>query len=131
MTERNTTAGVLFENGCFLVAKRKKGGPLSEKWEFIGGKNRYGESLEETLKREWLEETGLIVDVGTFLLNTTFVNNDTLYTLHCFRVERIGGKDPSLNVHEAFLWADRETLSSLSFAPSDCVIRDYLLSCDL
>ncbi len=131
MVERSTTAGVLFEDGCFLVAKRKTGGPLSQKWEFIGGKNRYGESLEETLKREWFEETGLRVKVGRFLLNTTFINNDTRYTLHCFLVERKEKSEPLLFVHDAFLWADKRELSLLSFAPSDEVIRDYLLSCDL
>ena len=35
MTERNTTAGVLIKDNLYLVARRKEGGPLSLKWEFI------------------------------------------------------------------------------------------------
>lgn len=33
------------------------------KWDFPGGTNEFGESLEETLKREIIEETGLMVEV--------------------------------------------------------------------
>lgn len=33
------------------------------KWDFPGGTNEFGESLEETLEREVLEETGLKIEV--------------------------------------------------------------------
>ena len=48
MEERVTTAGIALNCGHVLIAKREKGGALSGKWEFPGGKNRYGESEEET-----------------------------------------------------------------------------------
>ena len=129
MLTRDTTAGVLNEDGRYLVAQRKKGGPLSEKWEFIGGKNRYGETLQDTLKREWMEEVGLKISVGEFLLNTEFDNNDTHYTLHCYRVYSVSeSTELSLSVHNDVRWVTREELSSLDFGPSDGVIRDFLLS---
>ena len=129
MLTRDTTAGVLEEDGRYLVAQRKKGGPLSEKWEFIGGKNRYGETLQDTLKREWMEEVGLKISVGEFLLNTEFDNNDTHYTLHCYRVCSVSeSSELSLTVHNDVRWVTREELSSLDFGPSDSVIRDYLLT---
>ena len=133
MIERDTTAGVLTdERGLYLVAQRKEGGPLSRKWEFIGGKNRYGETLPETLKREWMEEVGLSIDVGDFLLNTDFVNNGTHYTLHCFRVFSLSDTAcVSLSVHDDIRWVTKEELETLDFGPSDSVIRDYLLKCDL
>lgn len=33
------------------------------KWDFIGGKNEFGETLEETLKREAVEEAGIEIEV--------------------------------------------------------------------
>lgn len=132
MTERNTTAGVLEENGLFLVAKRKKGGPLSEKWEFIGGKNRYGETLEETLCREWLEEVGLEISVGEFLVRTEFTNAGTHYTLHCYRVQRVDdASEFVITVHDALRWVTPEELAALDFGPSDSIIRNHILSCML
>ena len=130
MIERLTTAGVLIRGGNFLVAKRQKGGPLSEMWEFIGGKNRYGESLEETLKREWREEVSLDISVGDFLLKTDFFNKDVHYTLHCFIVTTTSF-DYKINVHQALRWVGKNELRLLSFGPSDSVIRDYLIDSDL
>ncbi len=129
MTERDTTAGVLVDgDGLYLVAQRKEGGPLSRKWEFIGGKNRYGESLAETLKREWMEEVGLEVEAGEFLLNTQFINNGVRYTLHCFRVRLLSGSDAiNLTVHDDVRWVTKDELRALDFGPSDSVIRDYIL----
>ena len=69
MEERLTTAGVAYRNGEFLVARREKGGPLSEKWEFVGGKNRWGETIEESLEREWKEELDLVVSPRVSLRN--------------------------------------------------------------
>lgn len=129
MIERNTTAGVLEKDGLFLVGERKEGGPLSLKWEFIGGKNRYGESLGETLEREWMEELGLRIKTGPFLLNTEFTNGETHYTLHCFRVFLV--EEPgeiSSTIHKSLRWVDKTELSLLDFGPSDSVIRDYICS---
>ena len=96
MEERITTSGVAENRGLFLVAKRLPGGPLSEKWEFVGGKNRWGESVEDTLQREWLEELNLRVDVKEHLLDTEFIYNDTHFTLKCHRVEVLDGEVTTL-----------------------------------
>lgn len=128
MERRNTTAGVLVKDNLYLVAKRKKGGPLSGKWEFIGGKNKWGETIEETLVREWMEEVGLDIRVGEYLTSTTFVNNSVHYTLHAYLVYPISDtSNLALSVHECLKWVTKEDLSSLSFGPSDTVIRDFLL----
>ena len=126
MEERITTSGVAENRGLFLAAKRLPGGPLSEKWEFVGGKNRWGESVEDTLQREWLEELNLRVDVKEHLLDTEFIYNDTHFTLKCHRVEVLDG-EIKLSVHQEYRWVDKSELSTLDFGESDSVIKDWVI----
>ena len=126
MEERITTSGVAEKKGEFLVAKRLPGGPLSEKWEFVGGKNRWGESVPDTLKREWMEELNLEVEVKEHLLDTEFTYKETHFTLVCHKVEIIGG-DIKLSVHQDYKWVDKEGLKLLDFGKSDGVIRDWII----
>jgi mutator protein MutT len=67
------------------------------KWDLIGGKNEIGESLEETIKREIKEETGLKVKVKDFLSksickNWDFPNYYQHTLLFCYVCEPVGGK---------------------------------------
>ena len=75
MEERITTAGIVVEEGRLLVGRRRTEGSLIDgRWEFIGGKNRWGESCEETLRREFMEELGVEVSVGDYLTQVDFTN---------------------------------------------------------
>jgi ADP-ribose pyrophosphatase YjhB (NUDIX family) len=49
-----------------MVASRYPNQP-QPLWNLPGGRQRRGELLEATLRREFLEETGLAVEVGRFL----------------------------------------------------------------
>ncbi|HZN57881.1 MAG TPA: (deoxy)nucleoside triphosphate pyrophosphohydrolase [Planctomycetota bacterium] len=51
--------GVIERGGRYLVAKRPDGAHAGGTWEFPGGKSRPGEDIDEALRREVLEETGL------------------------------------------------------------------------
>ncbi|MCA1063693.1 NUDIX hydrolase [Rossellomorea sp. AcN35-11] len=70
MNERNTSKyhrafgvyGVCFENDKLLVI-RKNRGPYMNRYDLPGGSLEEGESLSQALKREYLEETGLDVEL--------------------------------------------------------------------
>lgn len=126
MTERITTAGIAIRNGRILVGKRVKGGSLSEKWEFPGGKNRWGETVSDTLKREYDEELGVEVNVGDEIFQYDFVNKDTQYHLKACLVEVLSD-DYRLIVHTEMKWVDRNELISLPMGGSDEAIRDFLV----
>ena len=93
---------------------------------FVGGKNRWGESVPDTLKREWMEELNLEVEVKEHLLDTEFTYKETHFTLVCHKVEIIGG-DIKLSVHQDYKWVDKEGLKLLDFGKSDGVIRDWII----
>ena len=59
------TAGILEENGCVLIARRRPGTHMGGKWEFPGGKIEAGESPEQSLARELQEELGVRARIGT------------------------------------------------------------------
>lgn len=82
--------GILIENNNILIVQQK----LSESraWSLPGGRLERGESLEQGLKRELKEETGLDVQVER-LLYLCDVNASDNTILHItFLLKRIGGE---------------------------------------
>ena len=58
----DVAVGILMkENGDVLLAQRPAGKPYEGYWEFPGGKVETGETVEEALKREFMEELGITV----------------------------------------------------------------------
>ncbi|MDY0244884.1 MAG: NUDIX domain-containing protein [Sphaerochaeta sp.] len=128
MQERVTTAGILVQDGKYLVAKRKGKGSIGGLWEFPGGKNRYTETEEETLIREFQEELGLSVSVGPLVHSHDFINKDTRYHLKAYLVSALPISHLDLLVHSEFRWVALQDLPSYDFAPSDQEIVKTLLS---
>lgn len=126
MNERITTAGIFIKDRKVLVGKRIKGGAISEKWEFPGGKNRWNESVEETLIREYREELGVDIIVHDELLSFDFENKGTLYHLKAMLID-IPKPEYTLNFHSKLLMADALTLQRLDFADSDSRIASFLV----
>lgn len=118
--ERITTAGICIKEGKILIGQRIPKGSIASKWEFPGGKNRWEESEEETLKREFKEELGVDIEVGKLLATHDFVNKETLYHLKAYQVfidNEI--EDFKLSVHTQLKWEEFENLDDYNFAPSD------------
>ena len=54
---------VIVDSGKVLIVKRKYD-PLAGQWSLPGGGVELGETLEDSIVREMLEETGLEIEVG-------------------------------------------------------------------
>ena len=128
MEERITTAGVLIIDGRFLIAKRIESGSIGGMWEFVGGKNRWGESEEETLKREFLEELGLAIEVEGLIHSHFFINKETRYHLKAYLVHLSSPFKPRLTVHTELRWVSLNELKEYAMAPSDQEIVSTLRS---
>ncbi|MDP4010001.1 MAG: 8-oxo-dGTP diphosphatase [Candidatus Shapirobacteria bacterium] len=59
MNLRQTTLGFLIKDNQILLAMKKRGFGAG-KWNGVGGKPNDGELIEETLKREIMEEIGVV-----------------------------------------------------------------------
>ena len=84
--------GISMSEDRLLLIKHKGFGAEGYLWAPPGGGVEFGESITDALKREFLEETGLEVEVEQFL----FVNEYIALPLHAvelfFSVKRIGGE---------------------------------------
>jgi mutator protein MutT len=75
------------QEGKILIDKRRQGGQLGGLWEFPGGKLEPGETIEECIEREIIEELGIKIKVGDRLITiehdyTNF--HITLNVYHCY-----------------------------------------------
>lgn len=59
----DVAAGLLFRDGKLLITQRHAGSHLGGLWEFPGGKREAGETFEQCLRRELMEELGCEVEV--------------------------------------------------------------------
>jgi len=128
MENRITTAGVLIIDGRFLIAKRIESGSIGGMWEFVGGKNRWGESEEETLKREFLEELDLAIEVEGLIHSPFFINKEPRYHLKAYLVHLSSPFKPRLTVHTELRWVSLNELKEYAMAPSDQEIVSTLRS---
>ncbi len=123
---RITTAGLACRSGRYFTALRKPGSSIGESWEFPGGKHRRGETPQQTLRREFLEELGIDIKVGELLFETTFKNHQQEYLLMVYGVT-LADQEPVLNEHLKVGWFLPEELLQLPLAGSDRAIAEYLV----
>ena len=66
---KHVACGIMYnELNQVLLGKRHPKGPYPNIWEFPGGKLEEGETLEECLQREWLEELNLSIAIDNKLV---------------------------------------------------------------
>ena len=98
---------------------------MGETWEFPGGKAEPGESLEEAMHREWLEELEVDITLGEELARVEFSNNGKDYLLHGFFVTPCS-ENWVLHEHTTYRWATKEELLELPLSDSDRSLALYL-----
>lgn len=88
---RVRVGGLLVEEEKILLLKHQNLGPEGYLWSPPGGGVDFGESLHDALKKEFLEETNLKIDVGEYLFTNEFINNPYHAIELFFRVKRVSG----------------------------------------
>jgi 8-oxo-dGTP diphosphatase len=111
------TAAVIERAGEYLVTRRQRGVHLEGYWEFPGGKCDPGESLEQCLRRELVEELGADAEIGAELLAVTHTYPERRVELHFMACTLIGTPSPRLG--QEMRWVARAELRSLQFPPAD------------
>ncbi|WP_436517226.1 NUDIX domain-containing protein [Ekhidna sp. To15] len=105
---RVRVGGLLVENSKILLLKHQNIGPEGYLWSPPGGGVEFGESLHEALKKEFLEETNLNINVGEYLFTNEFIRKPYHAIELFFLVKRTSGTlklgyDPELAENQQML----------------------------
>jgi 8-oxo-dGTP diphosphatase len=120
-------AGIIFNDGKFLVARRSAHKSMGGKWEFPGGKIEQNETPEETLIREFKEEFNITITIDHFFLDTTHDYGDFTINLVSFKGRFIEGTIKLVD-HDSYLWIEVDNLNDFDWAEADIPIIQKLQS---
>jgi len=121
------TAAVIQSNGKVLIALRPPQGLLGGLWEFPGGKVEAGESLEDGLRREILEELGVTVAVGEPLGVYKHAYTHFKVRLHAFYCTLPAANSPQPLHHSALAWVSPPELTTYPMGKIDRMISQDLV----
>lgn len=127
-TVRVVAAVIKAENGKgqpIIFATQRGYGDLKGGWEFPGGKIEEGETPQEALKREIMEELDTEISVGD-LIDTIEYDYPTFHlSMDCFWCQIVKG-DLVLKEHEAAKWLSKDELDSVEWLPADVTLIDQI-----
>ena len=118
-------AGAIIKEGYVFAAQRGNKGETKFKWEFPGGKIEPGETPQQALARELLEELKIKVKVHERI--TSIVDEYPTQILHIdtYRCELLEGT-PTLTEHINMAWSNKEELDKLEFSKADAPTLDKI-----
>ena len=119
---------VIEHAGQYLIGLRPADAPLPGLWEFPGGKIHAGESPDQAVARECLEETGLAVIVGEPFPDVLYVYDHGQLRLHFFRCHLVDPKSAAV-VPARFQWVAGEKLIDYAFPPANAELIRCLVRC--
>ena len=102
------------EQGNVLIDRRKQEGLLGGLWEFPGGKIEPGESVEDCVKREIMEELGIEIEVGDRLITIDHAYTHFKVTLNVFNCKHLSGEPQAIECDEV-KWVTLDEIEEYPF----------------
>jgi 8-oxo-dGTP diphosphatase len=104
--------GVYVKNGKILLVKRDVE-PFRNYWHLVGGHVEQNESVEDALKREFKEETGLNIEVGDIIDFRTEKTSDRTKIILVLKVKHATGKIKINRENSEYAWFDKKPQKSI------------------
>lgn len=110
------------ESGEPVIFATQRGyGEFQGGWEFPGGKIEVGESPQEALRREIIEELDTEITIGELVDTVEYDYPNFHLSMDCFWCEVLSG-NLILKEHEDARWLLKEQLDDVEWLPADITL---------
>lgn len=113
------------ENKPVIFATQRGYGEFKGGWEFPGGKIESGETPQQALKREIMEEVDTEIAVGELIDTIEYDYPNFHLSMDCFWCEVIRG-ELILKEAEDAKWLTREHLADVKWLPADVTLIENI-----
>ena len=127
MTE--VVAALIWQNNKFLICQRPTTKTCALLWEFVGGKVEPGETKEQALNRECMEELGITLNLGEPFIDVVHQYPDITVHLTLFHATIAEGVPQKLE-HNDIGWITPSEIPNYEFCPADKEILQKIIQCD-
>ena len=108
-----------------IFATQRGYGEFKGGWEFPGGKIESGETPQEALKREIIEELDTEVSVGELMDTVEYDYPQFHLSMDCFWCQIVRG-NLVLKEHEAARWLTKDELNNVEWLPADITLIEKI-----
>jgi 8-oxo-dGTP diphosphatase len=132
MKQVEVVAAIIVNDNKILCVQRgeNKYDYISRKFEFPGGKIESGETREETIVREILEELDLKIEIKKEFITVDHNYPDFTLKMHSF-ICKCENNNLNLKEHISFEWLNLNELNKLDWAAADVPIVENLMRTSL
>lgn len=114
------------DNGEKIIFATERGyGEFKGGWEFPGGKIEPGETPQQALEREIMEELDTKIQVGDLIDTIEYDYPAFHLSMDCFWCEVVSG-NLVLKEHEAARWLTSDELDSVEWLPADVTLIEKI-----
>ena len=114
----DVVAALIWEKDKFLICQRPAHKTRGLLWEFVGGKVESGETMQQALQRECMEELAIKVDVGSQFMQVIHEYPDMVIRLTLFHCAIPEGFPKALE-HNDLKWIHPGQTDAFDFCPAD------------
>ena len=125
MKQIEVVAAIIHDDEGHIFATQRGYGDFKDGWEFPGGKMEPGESPEDALVREILEDLETRIVVERLVQTVEWDYPKFHLTMHCFWCSIESG-GLTLKEHEAAKWLNKEQLNNVDWLPADRTIIEQI-----
>ena len=114
----DVVAALIWDGNRFMICQRPAGKARGLLWEFVGGKVEPGETQEQALIRECMEELDISVLVGDQFMQLIHEYPDITVRLTLFHTTIARGTPKKLE-HNDIRWITVDEIDQYEFCPAD------------